>query len=836
MKKACFILLGVFLTTILLPIGEWHPEKDYWPRTLIDSSYSEIEEVRQKVTEEPYLSIYNSIISVANSDYGDTEWEKQKARICRSAAFVYFIESDTSYADKSLEYLLEVSREPADNLSESYDNIIWDSEIIEMVVIAYDFLKGNNYDFNDQEVNVRNQLKNIISSLFFDLVVDEPSIFPPNLKLIWDTGEAEQMNFGVKFAAAMGMSAIVLNDLSSSVEAEQPLEWIEYSMSRLEKQFNDWLVDEDGGWAEGPHYQKFSAANFIPFAIAHNNFVNGEIEEYAGEMLPPLVQNENFINNALWGLRIRQHNGARPDIDDSFRNPYYFNGILASVLNKPELNWDYENADNDYYVGASSGNIDVEMICAYDVTFPSEQPEYLNQFLPNSGQTIFRSSWDEDAVYMALIGENGVARTGGDVHEHPDNTSFIIHAYEQLLAMDCGYINWSERDRVRYAENHSLILVDGEGPSAAGLNSSGGTDAYIVNSFENRSLSYSEVVTNYQNTDFKRCVAFVDSSYFLVNDFIEAETEHEYDWLLHGNGGGNTGNIYNAISEGAQYLVNGVSLFCFVNSSESVTLSEYEDYNDTGSYGEIGTHTVMKASATGMDVVFNSYLLPVTTEQVPLYTPVNSVNYTGGSVDLDGNNILAISQNDTISDSLSIMGKTLESNAKLILITEIENDNPGNLFLGNGDYLKYNDFNLITVSENTTLDIDIGENITKGYISDGCELDLYTGNEPLAVTGAIAWSFDNGVTSLELSDDKNFMIEVDWSLTRPFVENLQISRVADGFYLEWEGFGYYFNIYRSCETNNEFELIDTTTVMHYLDNSIGSEKRCFYYITAEQRN
>ena len=770
LKFICLILFPLIFTTSLFAQGSWHAEKDYWPRTLVDSSSVNIQIVRDRVAIEPYLSVYNGIQNTAEDEYSACTYERQKAKICRCAAFRFFIDSDDFYGDKAEEYLLVAQREAYSGIEQQYKNILWDSEILSMICIAYDFLKGNNYDFADEPA-VRNSIMVIVSSLYYDLILDPPQFWPINLSFMWNQGFGEQINYGVKFASSLGMAAIVLNTEVNSNPEEQPLSWINYSMPKLHDQFYDWLVDADGGWAEGAHYQRFSASNFIPFAISHYNFVDGLTEEYGEVILPPLLLDDQFQKNAEWGIKIRQPNGARPNFDDSFLDPYFYNGYFAGYWDNDLYAWDYIVSGSPYYSSASSGNMDVEMICAYDNNYTgTTSPEFsLTQFLSNSGQAIFRSSWDSDAVYMCLLGENGQARLGGRTHEHPDNTSFIISAYGELLAMDSGYISWDERDKVRFADNHSLILVDGDGPPAAGISTSGGTDAFIENYFDTEKFDYAEISTEYQNTNFTRCVSFINDSYFIIADFVDGSGNHDYDWLLHGNGGGDTGNNFTLIDNGSIYSVNDIDLNFFINSTQDITLSNDDDYHDDGTYNEPALHTVTKASVSGEYVLFSSFLIPSQSSRDIIYNPIDIGTCVGGNISMDNEITITLSKNDNTTVSTEFFGINVSYDGHILVISRLDDDIPKNIFIKEGQNLSYDDTTIVHCSEITNLALNIFSDYADGYISNGCEVQFYTGNEPADVIGG-TYNFSNGITTINFVDDTNFHIEVEWSLPWVSVE------------------------------------------------------------------
>jgi hypothetical protein len=136
------LILLILLSSLLHAQGSWHPEKTYWPRTLIDSSQTAINEVKARVIVAPFLSIYNDIKTKSDVEYYTCTTELQKAVVARCAAFRFFIDDVTTYGDKAKEYLIVMQRESYSNLEEQYKNILWDSEMLSLACIAYDFLKG----------------------------------------------------------------------------------------------------------------------------------------------------------------------------------------------------------------------------------------------------------------------------------------------------------------------------------------------------------------------------------------------------------------------------------------------------------------------------------------------------------------------------------------------------------------------------------------------------------------------------------------------------------------------------------------------------------------------
>lgn len=749
-----FIFLFV-LTSILVAEGEWHVELDHWPRTVLESE--SIQLVRDRVLTEPYTSFYSRILVKSETDYDSFSDQRDKSEICRSAAFRFLIDSDSLYAQKALDYLLTAQREPADGYLETYDNIIWDSETLTSICTAYDFLKGNNYDFGTEETTIRDNIKEIAGGLYED-IMDHYLIH-----MVWEAG-GKKTNFGVKLASALGIAAIVLNNESSTNEFYQPLNWINYSMNLLHDHFYQYLVDDNGGWAEGQHYQKFITFNLIPFIFAQANFIDGATETYGDLTLPPWLDDEQFKKSQEIGIALRMPDGTRPNFDDSFNNPHYINGIFSQYYDNDIFAWDYLNAPLSCNTYVSPGYLDIEMICLFDDSYSgTTTPDYLTRFLPEAGQAVFRNDWSEEAVYMCLLGEHGIARTGGRAHEHPDNTSFILFAYGELLAMDSGYLSFEQHDLVRYAKNHSLILVDGEGPSEANTAASGGTDAFIRNYFDLPLNDFAEVSTSYENTDFSRNMSFIDNSFFVISDIVSSSEEHTYDWLLHGNGGGTTENLFEFTENSATYNVNGIELNLFITSNQPLTLTSYDDYHEAG-YENAAEHAVTKATIQADSASFSAFIIPTPENSDIIFSPLNIANCSGGIIQMDNQKTLTVAKPDHEPVTVEFDENSFTTNAITVNLSNNGNEIPVIIQLKDFTDFQFNEVNLIHSSIMVDLALNISSTAAEGFVSDACQLDLFTGNLPSAFTGISSYTYNNGLLSITFEEGGYFSLDVEWSL------------------------------------------------------------------------
>ena len=827
-------LLIFFIPVLIIPLwisaepitereGQWHPEKLYWPRTLIDSSQTALVNVRQRIEQVPFSNMYLGIVEGSDLDYSVQSNERKKAWIAKNAAFRFLMEEDVNFADKSLEYLITAQREPYTNLDERYGNLIWDAEILTNLLLAYDFLKAGNYDFQQDEEIVRNILIDITGSLYEDTDW-----------WIFDLVQGIETNYGAKMAGAIGLAAIVFNDHDTSEPYEMPQNWIDFAVNILWNHFNEYQVDDNGGWAEGPYYLRFSAQSFIPFLVAQHNFLNGQIEEYDGLNLPPLILTEQFQFLLDWGIKIRLPNGFRPNFDDSYVESNFYSAMVGQILEHDYLNWDFSHSVVPYNTTSNIYNLNCEVICTWNDLLSTEvEPDFSpNQFLPDAGQMVFRNSWSEDALYMMVLGEHGQARIGGHIHEHSDNTSFILFAYEKLLVMDCGYLSWDDHDLVRYPKNHNLILIDGEGPpSPTTFLPTSGADSFINFTFSTPKLSYGEINTTYQNTDFIRTAAFVQDRFFIINDFTQNYGSHDYEWLLHGNGGGTTGNETSIVgSNMVTYDLDNVKLQALFNCSQAFELSQYEDYHEI-SYNNAGTHNVTKATAEGEDLYFSVILIPETENSPLVFIPENHGDFISNYLEYEGLRIKTIIKQNELQLEDQFLDQDLIFDGNSLIISSAQYSEPDFIFARNVTMIDLNGFPVFRSQKRTNICLNIFADSLFGFIETGGEISFYTGNEPDTVNGFQMLDFKRGNLFLVTQDRTYFSIIVDWEqlLWKPVIN--QISFQEEYFTVSWyPSYGATaYEIYSFINDDN-ISLLTTVVDTFWIHEPVGEKK--FFYLKA----
>ncbi len=153
------------------------------------------------------------------------------------------------------------------------------------------------------------------------------------------------------------------------------------------------------------------------------------------------------------------------------------------------------------------------------------------------GWVIFNTSLVDGAQGATVALHSGRYFAG---HQHPDQNSFVIHAYGEKLAIDGGYYDWYGSPHFKaYSMTtlaHNTLLVDGAGQAVC----KPGADGRITHYFD--SPGYGYTVGDASDPDvyegrlarFDRRVLFIKPGLAVIHDLIAAtEKAARYDWMLH---------------------------------------------------------------------------------------------------------------------------------------------------------------------------------------------------------------------------------------------------------------------------------------------------------------
>jgi hypothetical protein len=563
--------------------------------------------LKERVQRAPYDSWWSTIQGRANAVPTNFSSERDKARWAKSLAFAYTLTDSQAYAVQAAAILADVKFPPrGGDLGEPHI----EGEAVAHYAVAYDML--HPYLATNDPTTLE-QIRTILAEEA-DRLYDGISIKIGSgiFSLSFDLHETPHIdNWHLRVYGGLGLAALALADHPGN-SGSTPDQWADRALDTVQRTLDFQIEPENGGYAEGPFYSRYAADVYLPYALALRRLGGGD-----------LLANDKLAKMHDWSLAIRLPSGRRPNIDDAHLDDFYGHYLAGSEPDGGVHRWDWETNTSGLYTREYS---EMDAIALYDDSVPAQQPDFgPTVFMPGAGDAVFRSDWSDTATYMLLRGEHGTARNRGLSHEHPDETAFIIHAGGQMLALDAGYINFDNHNKVNHGANHNLVLVDGQGPpldTLFGEVINGGNDAYIENFYTSSFADYAEVRARYQGVDVKRRVLFAGKRYFVLADELRDQTEHTYQWRLHGNGGGTSGGEYSRQDNLARWTREGAELLAYIPMTEGRTFSEVDTLHSFDFRQEL-THTALRVEQTDTNVNFLSVLYPrIGDEATPVFSTI----------------------------------------------------------------------------------------------------------------------------------------------------------------------------------------------------------------------
>jgi len=736
--------VSLFLSTAAYSIEETHP--------FILYKAGDVAAITERLSRSPYDAWFNKVISEADKflemnvlwDQTDVD-KKTQGYYAKMLAFAYVfadpsVENREAYGDEAAKSLYHI---PQSGYDDDFPDDLSVSEAAYYWAVAYDMLKGADFDFavdgySNMDSTIRSKLLKLRDYMARD--IDEMyswSGTKPSIQ--WDFPSAFYQdakhtdNHHIKLYASLTMLSLAIYGESGSGD--------DYSRgkSRLLSVLNTMTIFGDqaepaGGWVEGPGYHQYSMRQYIPAFVAMKNLEILDINS-----IPELVQTH------LWLPKIVMPDGYAPSYDDNEAAIIYWTGLLYSlhdgIPERDMLHWMWDTG------GRKMNNA---LLPEYISQFDDTPPVYTNPvdfgweptgFYPGSGFARFRSSWDNDAVYMLFLTEHGEAREDGQAHEHPDPNSFNLHAYGDMLLLDSGYGGWTEHDATRFAPNHNLILVNGEGPDGASKPllywEANGADAYLTKYFTSESIDYAVSNTAYNGADFTRTVVFPEHRYFLVFDTMSSEAEKIFTLLLHGNGGGTSGGSFSELTNGALWEQENASVRSYTIGSSDMVFDTEDMMHAVYSRTPMLSHTVLKASQTGSNERFLSLLYPERKEiSMPEITSAGVTNGKGLRIvggDTTDYAAMHLSETSVIIETES---EPYTSDGGFVFVSVQPDVTARHFFFIDGTYMENGPNTLVRTSNpvNLTADYRSTPN-TEGYIQTEQETQVTVYDiEPLKVT------------------------------------------------------------------------------------------------------
>ena len=746
------------------PSGPWKPELTHRPRLLWEAA--EWDTILDRLDREPYATLYARVRSRAGAsprpmpEYYDAGREYGNANIAKDAAFVWAVEGDASAAEKAALILEDLALDftyegGIPGLYELLDDDIHVAEAMQGYCVAFDILAGTNYLDPGREQAIRDRLEQMLVNCWQFFLVDWYIV----------RQEFSNNNHFTKLAAAFGTAAITLND------SQYASEWINHAMAWGTKKLFALTTPGEGTFAEGPSYQVYSADNHLPFFLQYDLFTGGEsgwFEQrhclltgyncwYEDVFVVNPLDDDRMHTLARWTVDIRLPDGRCPPFDDSFMIGN-LNGLLAGAWGDGEMAWDWLRAPGAPHYSRYISDNTPDMICTFDdsivPTPPARGPGIV---LPESGFAIFRTGWDEGATYAMFIAERGQSRTMVPGHEHADTLSFMLWADDTFLAIDPGYIRYEMRDEVRFGVDHNVIAIDGEGPPAPNLLGIGGVDGELTAWDLSGTPEYAVGITNYSRTDWARAFFFY-GGFAVVGDLLESNTVHDYEFLLHGHGGGDTGGDFTLLESGARWEIDGMGLDFTITGTGEIAHSHYLDHHGWHWNQDI-THEVYSGQIVSHDAGYVAALVPDQDDPPQIARLELGVGAGGLSIRTGGFTDYVVADDGSGNAVLPTV-PPIRARSAVTWVRPAENR-----ALVIGESLYVDGRRIAHQTGGTSMEVRWDDGLVE-LVPDtaaGNALLVETTNPATSVTGSCVtgWSFDAGFTRIEINGSCTVRVEYD---------------------------------------------------------------------------
>ena len=761
-----FMLL---LLTVAHTLGQTLPAEQH-PSLLFSSD--EVPVMKERILREPYALWWQTVLDRADNVPSTFEVERTKARMAKSSAFAYLMTDDDSYAQQAVDLLLDMKFPPRGaDLGEPHN----EGEVVALYAVAYDMI----HQYVSSDAAATNEIRTILAEeaqrLYDGIIIFELDLGFLGTQTIrlHETGHLD--NWHVRAYGGLGLAAMALSDHPGLDDT--PQEWADWAFEMVTSSLWFQIDPIDGGYAEGPFYSRYAADVYLPYMFALKNLSGVDL------FVDPQIQKMHD-----WSLNLRMPSGRRPNIDDGHIDDFYGHYLSAAYPDGGIYRWDWENNINGPYTREFS---EMDAIALFDDEVAAQEPaSNPTVFMPEAGDAVFRSDWSADATYMLLRGEHGVARAQGLGHEHADETSFIIYAGGEMLALDAGYINFSNHNKVNRGRNHNVILVDGEGPPNTildGESIGGGNDAFLEQTFATDFLDYAEVRAAYQGVDFRRNVMFADKTYFIIGDEVRDDETHTYEWRLHGHGGGDGGGTYQREGPLSRWAQENAELMAFVSGDLSMIFSERDTLHSFDHLQE-PTHTMLQATQTTDDAEFLSILYP---RRLSSPTPaLSAVVGAGGKVvqmALQPLNDLAWLR-DGVSTSVQFSGPAgaVESDGRFGFI-RYEDERVAGFNVQDGSFLNSGEETIFDASEPIDASLGITPTQVNGYIrgpESGYDISLRLVGSVEGVTFSgimLNMALKNEVLTLQLVGDGLLNMARDTAILSDATETPDAFQLAQNY-------------------------------------------------------
>ncbi len=616
----------------------WHPEITHHPRLFTHPDARATIVARAAATDGRAQTLWARVIALADRampahplDQGyNTDIPFNQGPIVEAAALVGYVTGDLAYTTKALDTLAAAFPDPTPLNNRSMFNA------------------GDHYDLLEAEA-----LQGFCSA--YDLAAGTPDVDPTQLAaaaarlvervdyfrtLCMTRGGCtsllrnEPNNHAVKALAALGTCAMALPDrASAAADFNEALTAIDFLAH--ERQGN-----LEGGWAESWNYLSYSGETHLGFlAAVHNvgvaswSLVGDGWITRSNERNDQLVEVLDPAGDPLWravyerALFATMPSGVTPAVDDA--NPSALHGgLIAALFDDPRFLWNWTLPR----VGLHTGRQLVATFLMADPAIAPVTPDWGDGFFAEAGFSILRSGLDVNASYFHMQHEREDMRVMGGAHEHADNLSFLLAAHGTELAIDPGYLDFTNHKKVKYGTDHNIVLVDGLGPEFflddQLVEIAPNSDAYLHDHATAPPFTTFIASTKYRDAELRRRVVRVTTPgqdvFIVADDLVNLGAAPTRKWTFQLNGlaseeigGTSFATTDSASGTFAEWRRPGATLFAAVTANGDATIASRLEESIFSSQ----RHRCLTVDADmGAGAGFLTVLIPALPDATPVIT------------------------------------------------------------------------------------------------------------------------------------------------------------------------------------------------------------------------
>ncbi|MBN2496708.1 MAG: heparinase II/III family protein [Deltaproteobacteria bacterium] len=593
---------------------QWQPQWSEHPRLLFDAE--QWSRIKAAILDgEPGFAPYYDRLEADGErpfePHSTPEFQPQtnerNSRTVLGAAVTLAVKEERSALDHLLQVLGQMRTDVSSLSTDDLDKAtIHTSKALINLCEAYDLLEGMGMLSSDARTRFRESIRS--------LAAEQRAFYEQGL------GQAvlllTQNNHNIKVASGLAIVGMTLNELPEAAA------YVNYGLMDAWYFLTQYQCPPGGGQAEGPAYLAYSALNYLPAFWAYHRFARGESFPYkvdcthrSGDCHQEILEFADPITTPVmrqihrWWHRIAMPDGYGANIEDSNLN-CFFSGTVAAMFDDPVMAW-RDSALPD--CNGHAGGIEMlRLATAHSIPEPRRPQHTQADFLVEAGQAVFRSSWSQDAIWGLLIAEHDIARVRGFGHEQPDASSFIVAAFGEYLLIDSGYISFTERSRVANAENHNLVLVDGQGPPTSPIGLGADADAWLDDTFSREDLAGASATTGWVGCEVIRDVVFSRKSLFMVADRVLCPAgSHDFCLLWHTHAGGTTSGELVMEADGFSVIRDRARIDACVGAAGDEPRLTHFEAEHAMHHSSPETHEVFQACTAGGSAAFLSAILPV---------------------------------------------------------------------------------------------------------------------------------------------------------------------------------------------------------------------------------